>query len=383
MIETYDAVVLGVGGVGSAALFHLASRGLRVLGVDRFLPGHDRGSSHGQTRLIRQAYHEHPAYVPLVRRAYALWSELEQLSGQSLYRQVGILEVGPEDGTVVPGVMASARQHQLDVEPLDAASLNRRFPGFCIPSEFAAVFEAQAGYLRVEDCTRAHVDQALARGAKLRIGAAVRSWAPAGDAVRLVLDDGEIQAGRLVITAGAWARDLLMDLRVPLEVVRKSLYWFDAPEAIYGETNGGPGFIFETKEGNFYGFPFIAGQGLKCAEHTGGASVADPLTVDRQPWPDETGRVEQFLARYLPQVSPNATNFAVCLYTLSPDRNFIVDRHPAHPPVCLAAGLSGHGFKFASVLGEVLADFATEGHSPLPVEFLSCGRLRGEGLAAR
>jgi sarcosine oxidase len=375
MIETYDAVVLGVGGVGGAALFHLASRGLRVLGVDRFLPGHDRGSSHGQTRLIRQAYHEHPAYVPLVQRAYALWHELEQLSGQSLYRQVGILEVGPENGTVVPGVLASARQHQLDVEPLDAASLKRRFPGFCIPAEFAAVFEARAGYLRVEDCTRAHVDQALVRGAKLRIGAAARSWEPAGDSVRLQLDDGEVHAARLVITAGAWARDLLADLRIPLEVVRKPLYWFAAPEALYGEQNGSPGFIFETPGGNFYGFPFIAGQGLKCAEHTGGAAVADPLAVDRRPWPEETSRVEQFLARYLPQVSADATGFAVCLYTLSPDRNFIVDRRPDHPAVCFAAGLSGHGFKFASVLGEALAEFAVDGRSSLPVGFLSCRRF--------
>lgn len=377
MTETYDAVVLGIGGVGSAALFHLAARGLRVLGIDRFLPGHDRGSSHGQTRLIRKAYHEHPAYVPLVERAYSLWRELEELSGRSLYRQVGILEVGPEEGTVVPGVLASARQHRLEVERLDAETLRRRFPGFCVPPEFAAVFEAQAGYLFVEDCTRAHVDQALVRGAKLRIGAEVRSWEADGGAVRIRLDDGAIHAGRLLIAAGAWAGTLLADLRVPLEVVRKSLYWFDAPEEIYGERRGGPGFIFETGDGNFYGFPFIAGQGLKCAEHTGGVSVADPLAVSRLPLAQETRRVQQFLARYLPRVSPEPTNFAVCLYTLSPDRNFIVDRHPAHPAVCFAAGLSGHGFKFASVLGEVLADFAVSGRSPLPVEFLSFRRFCG------
>ena len=375
MTETFDAVVLGVGGVGSAALYHLAARGLRVLGVDRFLPGHDRGSSHGQTRLIRQAYHEHPAYVPLVQRAYALWHELEQLSGRELYRQVGILEAGPADGQVMPGVLASARQHHLAVEQLDAAELARRFPGFCIPADFAAVFEAQAGYLRVEDCTRTYVDLALLRGASLRIGGQVRSWKSHGDAIRLQLDDGEIEAARLVVTAGAWARDLLAGVRVPFEVVRKPLYWFDAPEAIYGERHGGPGFIFETGEGNFYGFPFVAGQGLKCAEHTGGETVADPLNVNRQPIDAETARVRQFVARWLPRASTEPTNFAVCLYTLSPDRNFVVDRHPEHPQVCFAAGLSGHGFKFASVLGEVLADFAAQGRSPLPVDFLSCRRF--------
>jgi len=377
MIETYDAVVLGVGGVGSAALYQLASRGLKVLGVDRFLPGHDRGSSHGQTRLIRQAYHEHPAYVPLVQRAYALWRDLEQQSGRELYRPVGILEAGPPDGQVVPGVLASARQHRLEVEQLDAGELARRFPGFGIPPDFAAVFEANAGYLRVEDCVRTHVDQALFSGANLRIGAAVRSWKVQGDAIRLQFDDGQIDAARLIVTAGAWARELLTEIRVLLEVVRKPLYWFDAPEAIYGERHGGSGFIFETGEGNFYGFPYVAGQGLKCAEHTGGERVVDPLMVDRQPIAAETARVRQFVARWLPRASTEPINFAVCLYTLSPDRNFIVDRHPEHPQVCFAAGLSGHGFKFASVLGEVLADFATQGRSPLPVDFLSCRRFEG------
>lgn len=374
-MDSYDAVVLGVGGVGSAALYHLAARGLRVLGVDRFLPGHDRGSSHGQTRLIRQAYHEHPAYVPLVQRAYALWQDLEQQSGRELYREVGILEAGPPDGQVVPGVLTSARQHRLEVEQLDAAERARRFPGFGIPESFAAVFESRAGYLRVEDCVRTHVDQALLRGASLRIGCEVRSWKSQGNAIRLKLADGEISAGRLVVTAGAWARDLLADLGLCFEVVRKPLYWFDAPEAVYGERHGGPGFIFETGQGNFYGFPFVAGQGLKCAEHTGGETVADPLDVNRQPIAAETARVRNFVARWLPRASTEPTNFAVCLYTLSPDRNFVVDRHPELSQVSFAAGLSGHGFKFASVLGEVLADFATQGESPLPVDFLSCRRF--------
>jgi monomeric sarcosine oxidase len=348
---------------------------LNVLGVDRFLPGHDRGSSHGQTRLIRQAYHEHPAYVPLVRRAYALWHDLEQRSGRELYRPVGILEAGPPDGQVVPGVLASARRHNLEVERLDAAELARRFPGYCIPPDFAAVFEANAGYLRVEDCVRTHVDQALLHGATLRIGGEVRVWKPQGDAIRLEFDDGQIEAARLVVTAGAWARELLADLGLGLDVVRKPLYWFDAPEAVYGERHGGPGFIFETGEGNFYGFPHVAGQGLKCAEHTGGVSVADPLAVDRRPIAGETSRVQQFVARWLPRASTEPTNFAVCLYTLSPDRNFIVDRHADHSQICFAAGLSGHGFKFASVLGEALADFAVQGRSSQPVEFLACRRF--------
>jgi monomeric sarcosine oxidase len=375
MIETYDAVVLGVGGVGSAALFQLAQRGLRVLGIDRFLPGHDHGSSHGQTRLIRQAYHEQPSYVPLVQRAYALWEDLQQRSGRQLYRQSGILETGPADGSVVPGVLASARQHGLEVEQFDAAGVSRRFPGFQIPEDYAAVFESRAGYLRVEDCTRTHVDQALLRGAELRVGTSISSWQPQGGSIRILTDRGEIHAGRAIITAGAWARDLLADLKIPLTVVRKPLYWVAAPENVYGEQHGSPGFIMETTDGHFYGFPQLPGQGLKCAEHSGGLPVADPLQVERRPLPEETVRVQQFVSRYLPRAATETVDFAVCLYTLSPDRNFIVDRHPEHEQVSFAAGLSGHGFKFASVLGEVLADLAQNGHTDLPIDFLSCRRF--------
>jgi monomeric sarcosine oxidase len=373
--ESYDVLVLGVGGVGSAALFHLAVRGLRVLGIDRFSPGHDQGSSHGQTRLIRQAYFEHPAYVPLVQRAYTLWSELEERSGQSLYRQVGILEAGPAGGAIVPGVLASARQHRLPVEPLDAEQLRRRFPGFDVPDDFTAVFEARAGFLRVEDCVRAHVDQAVRSGARLLVGAAVRSWHREGTGFRVVTDAGEFLAGHLVISAGAWARDLLAGLGIPLQVVRKSLYWFKSPHPVYDVDRGAPGFIFETPDGEYYGFPNFLGAGLKCAEHSGGVAVDDPLQVDRRPIAEETQRVQRFLARYLPHASTEVQDFAVCLYTLSPDRTFIVDIHPDDPHVSFAAGLSGHGFKFTSVLGEILADLALHGKSPLPIEFMACKRF--------
>jgi sarcosine oxidase len=371
---SFDVIVLGVGGVGSAALDHLARRGWRALGLDRFPPGHDRGSSHGRTRLIRQAYYEHPDYVPLMKRAYELWADLSARSGKTLYHQVGVLQVGRPDGIVLPGVLASARQHGLDIEEISSAQLAARFPGFRVPPPLAAVFERTAGYLDVEDCVQAAAEQAVAHGAVLQTGETVRDWRPDGQGVIVETERSAYRATALIISAGAWAGHLLRDLFIRFEVVRKSLYWYEAPEELYSPAHGAPGFIYETGIGNFYGFPRIDARGLKVAEHTGGLPVRDPLHVERSPDANETARIEAFKASYLPQATGPQLDFATCLYTLSPDRNFVVDRHPEYPQVVFAAGLSGHGFKFVPVLGEVLADLAQKGATAMPIDFLSCRR---------
>jgi monomeric sarcosine oxidase len=369
-----DCIVLGTGGVGSAALHHLARRGARALGIDRFAPGHDRGSSHGETRIIRLAYFEHPDYVPLLRRAYELWQELEERCGGKLYHETGLLQVGPPGGTVVPGVLASARQHALEVEPLAPPEAERRFPGFRIPDDMSAVFERRAGYLRVEDCVRAHAAQAVRLGARLATGETVLGWRADGAGVAVETDRATHRAARLVVAAGAWSGDLLADLGVRLEVRRKTLLWYPTRSARQREEHGGPGFFYETSRGLFYGFPEIGGE-LKVAEHSGGESVADPLGVDRSLRPSDREPVEAFLRRYVPGVSSgDCLRHAVCLYTMSPDEHFVVDRHPGHPQVSFASGLSGHGFKFTSVLGEILAGLALDGRSALPIGFLSCDR---------
>ena len=370
-----DCIILGTGGVGSAALYHLSRRGARALGIDRFAPGHDRGSSHGETRIIRLAYFEHADYVPLLRRAYELWGELEERRGQKLYHETGLLEVGPSEGTVVPGVLASARRHSLEVELLDPREAERRFPGFRIPEGMAAVFERRAGYLRVEDCVRAHAEEAVRLGARLVTGETVLRWRVDGAGVAVETDRGTHRAARLIVTAGAWAGGLLADLGVRLEVRRKTLLWYRTASAQHREESGGPGFFYETPTGLFYGFPEIGDGEIKVAEHSGGESVADPLTVDRSLRPSDRLPVEEFLRRYLPGVrADDCVRHAICLYTMSRDEHFVVDRHPDHPQVSFAAGLSGHGFKFTSVLGEVLAGLALDGRTGLPIGFLSCDR---------
>lgn len=368
----YDVIVVGCGGVGSAALWQLASRGARVLGIDPFAPGHDRGSSHGDTRVIRQAYFEHPDYVPLLRAAYALWSDLEQQDGMQLYHEAGVLQIGPPDGEVVPGVLASARLHGLEVETLSAADVAARFPGFVVPEGYRAVFEQRAGYLRVEQCVLACARRAVARGAELRLGETVVGWQLQGDTLRVETDAGRYQARRLVVTAGSWAAGLLQELGLQLTVLRKHLHWYGGAAPAFREDSGCPVFLYELPEGVYYGFPEIDAQGVKVAEHSGGEPIAEPSLLDRAEDAAESQRNEAFVRRWLPAVQGGRTRHAVCMYTMSPDGHFLVDRYPRQPAVCFAAGLSGHGFKFATVLGAILADLALGGESPLPWQFLRC-----------
>jgi monomeric sarcosine oxidase len=371
----YDAIVLGTGGIGSAALYELARRGRRVLGIDRFDPPHDRGSSHGESRVIRQAYFEHPDYVPLAIESYGLWRDLERRTGRRLLFESGLLEIGPKDGAVVPGVLRAAAEHQLRVEPLTSADVERRWPGIRVEAGLAAVLEPSGGYLLVEDCVRAHLEAAAAEGAELWSETEVLEWTADENGAHVTTKKGELSADYLIITAGSWAGRLLSGLNLKLVVRRKSLFWFEAEGKTYAAGAGFPVFLFELSDGVFYGFPKLDGRGLKVAEHTGGKEINDPLSVDRSIDAMEQKSLESFLAAHLPGVRPLVTGHAVCLYTMSPDEHFIVDRHPNYPNVAFAAGLSGHGFKFAPVLGRALADLALAGETRLPIEFLSLRRF--------
>jgi sarcosine oxidase len=372
----YDVIVLGTGGVGSAAAFHLARRGCRVLGLDRYPGGHDQGSSHGHTRIIRMAYFEHSDYVPLLRRAYELWHELEQLVDQQLYHEVGLLQIGPPVGVVVPGVLSSAQKHNLPIELLDAGAMHSQFPGFVMRADQAAVFERRAGFLFVEKCVLAHLAQASQAGAELRIGESVVSWKSEPQQVVVQTDRNTYYAKHLVVTAGAWAGKLLADLGVHFEIRRKHLHWYRTNQPEYRIEHPCPTFFYEAAGGYFYGFPALDARGVKVAEHSGGTVIDDPRGDDRSVDVVDRQRVESFLGQYMPGVSHEPTDHVVCYYTMSPDEQFIIDRHPHQPNVCFTAGLSGHGFKFTSVLGEIMADLTLNGASPLPIEFLNCQRFR-------
>lgn len=370
----YQVIVVGLGGVGSAALYQLARRGVKALGLDRFPVAHDRGSSHGATRIIRQAYLEHPDYVPLVLRAYELWAELEQRRGEQLFFETGLLQVGPLQGAVLRGVRTSATTHGLNVTDFTAGEIEARWPGLKIPSGVAGLFEQKAGYLRVEACVRAHVEGAVTLGAEVRLDEPAIAWAADGDGVRVQSERKTYFADQLIIAAGAWSAEVLRELNIPLVVRRKPQYWFAPRDEAYRREGGFPAYLFEMPSGIFYGFPQIDAEGVKVARHSGGDVVADPLALNRELDASDLASVREFCAACLPRLLPDLLRHSVCMYTLTPDEHFIIDAHPLHPRVAFAAGLSGHGFKFTPVLGEALADLAMEGATRLPVGFLSLKR---------
>ncbi len=368
----FDSIVIGVGGVGSAALWQLASRGERVLGLDQFQPPHKQGSSHGQTRIIRQAYFEHPNYTPLLLDVYNQWQELSEQTSRQLYHEVGVLQIGPSEGEVIQGVTLSSQTHQLHIEELSAADISQRWPVLRVPEELVGVYEPRAGYLHVEQCVQAQLDAAASAGAELRTDVEVQAWQP-GPPVRIATTAGDFQSDRLVIAAGAWAASLLHDLGLQLEVRRKSMFWYEPANEARSDYQDVPCFLYELPAGVYYGLPRHDRRGVKLAEHSGGNVVKDLATVPREVDPTDVERLRSFSQQYLHGLPPTHRDHEVCMYTMSRDGHFIVDRHPQHPHVALAAGLSGHGFKFTPILGKALADLVLEGRTAMPIDFL---RLR-------
>lgn len=369
-MPNYDAIVVGVGGMGSAALYHLAARGMKVLGIDAYGVPNDKGSSFGETRIIRKAYFEHPNYVPLLVRAYDLWSRLEAESGVELFRRTGLLEVGLPYGEVIEGVHRSAATHGLSVESLPGDQVSNRFPGFWAPANMQAVFEADAGFLHVDRCVEVQARLAQSKGASLTVGERVRSWNDTGGEVRVETDRQSYTAKSLVLCAGPWSNSVMRQDLLPLTVLRKPVFWFETRNRQYAIERGCPVFCFDTKDGFYYGCPTLEGDLLKIAEHSGG-TTADADTLDRQTHPEDEARIRNFAQQFLPDVIPQVRRSSVCMYTMTPDQHFILDFHPQSSRVAVAAGFSGHGFKFAPIMGSILADFVIEGRTREPCGFLS------------
>ena len=375
MSRTYDVIVIGVGGMGSATCFELARRGRQVLGLEQFPLVHARGSSHGHTRIIRTAYYEHPDYVPLVRRSFDLWHSLEQRTGRHLLTRCPCLNIGPADGGLVAGVQGSADQHRLTVEELSTREIGRRFP-FQFPDGYTGVLEQAAGFLAVEDCVQAHIDAAVELGAEIHPEEPVLSWATIGDTVAVTTGRGTYHAGSLIVTAGAWATKLLADLGVPLTIMRQVLLWFDVgcPSRDF-RRDVFPIFLADVPGGPFYGLPAIDRYGLKLARHYGAPGLSGPEGVDWDVSAEDEAVGKSFLNQYIPGLTGGMTKGQVCMYTLTPDRHFVLDVHPTRTQVVVGCGFSGHGFKFAPVVAEALADLAESGRTAHPIDLFAATRF--------
>jgi len=376
MAESYDVIIIGLGGMGSAAAYHLARRGQRVLGLEKFTPAHDKGSSHGGSRIIRQSYFEDPAYVPLLLRAYELWEGLAQDSGQEVYRLTGGLFLGPPDCLTVAGSLRASREWSLPHEVLDAGQIRSRFPNFTPEPGDVGLYEAKAGFARPEMTVAAHLDLAARVGATLRFGEEVQGWSETATGVTVTTAAGTYTAGQLVICPGAWAPQLLAELGIPITVERQVLYWLD-PVGGTAPFEDQPIFINENANGmQIYGFPAIDGPdgGVKVAFFRKGQECT-PETIDRVVHPEEISAMRDRATELLPALTGDCVHSATCMYSNTSDEHFVITRHPAYANVTVACGFSGHGFKFVPVVGEIVADLATTGTTAHPIALFDPQRL--------
>jgi sarcosine oxidase len=376
-MERYDAIVIGLGAHGSAAALALARRGLRVLGVEAGERGHGLGSSGGRSRMIRRAYFEDPAYLPLLAAAWDAWGALGEAAGEPLVELTGGLYAGLVESVVFRGSVASAQEQGLAHDVLDGAEINRRWPIFAVGDEMGGLYDPGAGMIRPERAIEAQLRLAVQAGAVLRFGERATDWRPAsGGGLEVQTDAGVQGADHLVIAAGAWTGYFVPDLRLPLEVERMPVFWFEPDVPVEDVAVGRlPMWIMDTgAEGIFYGFPYDPAAGLKVSRHHSDDVVA-PNSVDRAEHPADVERVRAFMRRHMPAANGLLRDATVCLYTNTPDLNFVMDVHPTVPGVAFASACSGHGFKFAPVIGEILADLALGTPPSLPIEPFSARRF--------
>lgn len=366
MTTTYDVIVIGIGGMGSATLYHLAKRGLNVLGIEQFQIPHEMGSSHGLTRIIRLAYYEDPSYVPLLRRTYDLWKTLEDDAGETLFYQTGSIDMGAEDSEVFAGSLKSCIEHDLEHEVLDYKALNQRFPGYRVPSDIKAVFQPQGGLLVPEKCIEAHAKVAQQNGATIHTDERVQGWDILADGrVQVTTDRGIYYAEKLVVAGGAWASKLVPNLVDKVTMERQVLIWLETQKPEWFALDRFPVWNGEFEEGRYYGFPEFnpsgTTPGMKYGRWHHRHELIDPDTIDRNIYPEDEALLRQFGEKYFPDGAGQTLNMKACMFTNTADEHWVLQTLPDAPQVSVAAGFSGHGFKMASVIGEIMADLAQHG----------------------
>lgn len=363
--------------MGSAIAAQCAARGARVVGLEQYPRGHDLGASTGRTRMIRKAYFEDPAYVPLLHRTYELWRALEHETGEDLLRTCGVLAVGRENSEIIAGIRRAAREHDLTIEVLDRAQVRARFPMLRLRDDEVAILEPGAGVLAPERCNAAHLTVAERHGATLQFEVAMRGWTFRDDVFDVELGDGSrVSARSLVLALGPWVQSTLAGLGVQIRVQRNVQAWFAPGAGARYSAAEFPAFLVERDElpAPLYGFPDF-GDGVKAAFH-GAGELADPLHLNREiHHARDVAPIARAMDDWMPGAAARFLEAKACMYSLTPDEHFIVDRHPTHKRLIVCGGFSGHGFKFVPVIGEIAADLIVNGETQHPIEFLSLGRF--------
>ncbi|WP_078391420.1 N-methyl-L-tryptophan oxidase [Shouchella patagoniensis] len=358
----YDTIIIGAGTMGMAAGYYLSKRGKRVLLLDSHNPPHVKGSHHGDTRMIRFSYGEGESYVPLLLRANELWRDLEKESGESLFTQTGVLNVGKEDSTFIKNVISGSANYNLPLEVSSANEINNKWNGFSLPKTFIGCFESMGGYLKTSEIINSYRNLASSNGAVLQTNSKVISIKPSSDKVVVSTKEQSFEAETLIVAAGAWSKWILemLDLALPLQPLRKTFGWYEAKHSY--DSPHFPCFTFETVNGTFYGFPNINGKGLKVGRHDGGEAVNPDKPLHKFHLKDDL-ELKKFLHNYMSEKNFTLNEGKTCLYTMTTDEHFVLDQHQVYQNIAIAAGFSGHGFKFGSVIGEILSDFISTGQS--------------------
>lgn len=375
----YDVIIVGAGSMGMAAGYYLAKQGIKVLLVDAYDPPHTNGSHHGDTRIIRHAYGEGREYVPFALRAQELWDELEKETHRKIFTKTGVVAFGPKgESDFVAETIESASEHSLSVDLLEGEEIHKRWPGITVPENYNAVFEPNSGVLFSENCILAYRELAEAKGAKVLTYTAVEDFEISADVVKIYTANGAaFTAEKLIVSMGAWNSKLLtkLNINIPLQPYRQVVGFFAAEEKQYSNLYGFPAFMVEVPNGIFYGFPSFDGCGVKIGHHTYGQQV-DPDTINREfgIYPEDENNIRKFLETYMPGAAGQLKRSAVCMYTKTPDEHFVIDLHPEFSNVAIAAGFSGHGFKFSSVVGETLSQLITTGKTTHDISLFSINR---------
>ena len=375
-MPSYDAIVIGVGGMGSAAVYHLARRGLRVLGLEKHAIPHEMGSSHGYSRMIRYTLQEHPSYVPLVRRSYELWHEMEETAGEELMVTTGSIRAGAPDSPFFLNAQEACDLHSIPYEILTASEVNKRFPGYRFPEEISSVYQADGGFLLPERCIVTHVQAAERAGADVHSQETVLDWEVRGDGVQVRTDRDTYTAGRLVVTAGPWAANLVPELAAYAVPERQVMGWFQPKRPELYAAEAFPVFGVFTEEGRYYGFPSHAVPGFKIGRAHHLLQKVDPDAIDREVHPEDEDILRQAVNRYFPLAAGKLLDGKTCMYTNTPDGHFMIGTLDGQPQVSVAAGFSGHGFKFASVIGEIMADLAQNGATEHDINLFRLDRFK-------
>lgn len=375
MKDNFDVIILGVGGMGSSTLYNLAKKGVNVCGIEQFGIAHNKGSSHGETRIIRKAIFENPDYIPLINKSYEMWGDLEKESGLELNVKSGLLLIGNKNLEQIKHVRKIFNKHRLEHKILNKSELSDKFPQFNVYDDDVSIYDPNGGFLYVEKCVEQYINNAKKHGAKLYFNEKVESWKANEGGVSVRTNKRNITGDKLIITAGSWAKKELDNLNVNLKVLRKVLLWYDSPIINNYTIDKFPTFLTLRGHRGFYGFPVTNELGMKIAEHTRGDIIDNPYKLNNNLMPDDEKDIKTFMKNVFPKMDPKLVKHDICMYTMSKDGNFIMDIHPENKNVVIGAGFSGHGYKFAPVIGEILGDLALKGSTEYNIDFLKLNRL--------